>query len=306
MTDLRHLIILPLCGLFAACGGGGAAPIDAVSAPPPLPQDEAPAPPSAPGDETTPLPPDPQDETPPDPPVDPEVPTITLEPRASWIAWKFRMPPSAAPANPEYEPRTDTIIIRDEALQRVVDNLMPAGFAAYDNGTPSIRGVRGETGGGAAFVVRREGVEYFGRYERFGNTELPTLGSGTFTGTYAGTLGTRNAENRGTIVGNALFEVDFGEREISGVIDGRVNQNSRDFDDLTLQRAELRDDGSFQARISGGQSPFLGHTETSGRYNGYVVGQAGDGLVGILQLDHSGAPTFVDLVETGAFVAERQ
>jgi hypothetical protein len=274
--------LLGLAGLSACGGGGGTAPPSpSVSVAPPQPAD---------------------------PPVGPDVPTITLEP--------LRMS-TARPAGfgisflrPDYRAQSDTITYGDDTLQRVEDSLLPAGFAAYNDGTPAFRAVRGVTEGGQAIALRREGTGDIVVYERFGNTELPTLGRGTFTGTYAGTLGTRNAENRGTIVGIVKFDVDFGEREVSGVIDQRINQNGRDFDKLTLEPTELRDHevegrGVFQGVTSGGGSPFLGHAESRGFHGGLVVGEAADGIVGYVRIDHTGSATFVDLIENGAFVAER-
>jgi hypothetical protein len=272
MALRRWLAILPLCGLLGACGGGGT-----------LPGDQTSAPASDPGF---------------------DVPTITLTPQEIQTSRTVR--PEFAVTRPIYDPETDTITVAIRTLQRVADDLMPAGFAAYEGTTSARRAVRGETRGGHAFAVRQEGIADQTVAARFGKTEMPTLGRGTFTGSYAGTLGTRDAENRGTIVGNASFEVDFGERELSGVIDKRINQNGREFEDLTLGQARIDDQGSFQAFTSGGRSPFLGHTSTDGSYGGLVVGDTGDGLVGGLRVEHSGAPTFVDLIETGAFVAERQ
>jgi hypothetical protein len=282
MTDMRHMIILPLCGLLAACGGGGAAPGDAVSAP----GEEAAIPPSEPG---------------------PDVRTVSLEPRVlGKIVAAQNYPVGFTPPTPTYDPQADTFLSRGETLRRVDDALLPAGFVAYNDGTSAVRGVRAETADARVFAVRHDGVGHFMRMERLGNTDMPTAGRGTFTGSYAGTLGTGNAENRGTIVGNVTLDVDFGTRDLSGSIDKRINQNGREFAVLTLGRGELGDDGRFDALVAGGPSPSLGFTASVGSLMGLVVGEAADGLVGSAFVQHSGSPTFVDLYEAGAFVAERQ
>lgn len=245
--------------------------------------------------------------TAPTPTVDPVVFTRTLV-AVGTNADDLSRPPS-------YDPQTDTFRflpgtvsggpLTGAVLSRVSDAMMPANFAAYNDGTSFIRGVRGATAGGAAYVIRRDGIGYIQVYERLGTTVLPPTGGGVFNGTYAGTLGTSAAENRGTITGVVELQVDFANAVISGEIDDRVNQNGRRFEPLTLGTTVLRANGTFLGQISGGQSPFLGHTTTIGFYDGAVVGATGTGVVGTAGVMHQNSPTMETLQEAGAFVAER-
>ena len=288
---IRHLWPLALL-VLPACGGGSGS------------QAALPASPSAEVEQTLQLDPDERGqilpfsaidwESNPLPSYDAQTDTITLATKRSKLP--ADLPPGAIGVRIE---------LSGAVLNRVTDDMMPADFAAYNDGTAAVRGVRGVKSGGAAYAIRRQDDGAYLLHERFGSTTLPTTGRGVFTGTYAGTLGAEiNGDNRGTIKGLVMLEADFAGGTIEGVIDSRINQNSREFDPVVLLPSPM-DQGQFSASTEGGNSPFLGHTTSVGGYRGAVVGANGNEIVGTVNISHLSSQRFENLLEAGAFVAER-
>jgi hypothetical protein len=229
---------------------------------------------------------------------------------------------------PSYDARTDTFVLAPKisegppnlppgtiavriglpgaVLNRVSDDMMPPDFAAYDIGTSTIRGVRGVKSGGAAHAIRRQDDGIYLFHERVGTTTLPTTGSGAFSGSYAGLLGSEaGGEDRGTITGLVTLEVDFAGGTVNGLVDKRIDQAGRAFDPVVLLPTRM-EEGRFNASTAGGGAPVLGHATSPGAYSGAVVGATGGEIVGTMSVSHLASDRFENLVEAGAFVAERR
>jgi hypothetical protein len=189
------------------------------------------------------------------------------------------------------------------------ERAMPNFFRAFASGSQrqAVRGVT-PSGSGVAYAARLNGLGIERGVERIGDTTLPTAGRATYNGTYAGVLGdVSNAlEDAGLITGSAQLIAEFDAGTISGSIFGRRNGSGRDFASVQLPEGPISmTDGSFGGATSGGLLTGLNYTFAQGRFNGLIVGENGQEIVGGLNITHakSGAPT---IVEYGSFVATTQ
>lgn len=184
------------------------------------------------------------------------------------------------------------------------EDQMPDGFRAYgDGGAIAVRGAT-ESGSGSFYAVRSsfDGIEY--GLERFGDTILPTTGSVTFNGGYAGVLGDveNDLANLGQVNGTAMMTADFADGEVSGLITDRINSNGRVFDDLILLPASIDPaTGSFGNFTDGGVLTGLEYDTANGSYNGLFVGADGAEIVGGVEVIHLDSVS-TTIVETGGFV----
>lgn len=186
--------------------------------------------------------------------------------------------------------------------------VMPQNFRAYAFGF-QVQGTRGVTPGGAgttyALQVLNEGMER--GHARIGETELPTRGTANFFGTYAGAVGNLDSsfQHDSLIRGNVSLTADFGAGTVTGTIGDRIDNSARNADPLTLTSSLIdARDGSFGGATSGGVLSDRGYTLATGSYDGLIVGDDGQEVVGGVTLRHSraGGPT---LIEVGGFVAAR-
>jgi len=181
---------------------------------------------------------------------------------------------------------------------------MPDGFRAYGDGNAiAVRGAT-DSGSGSVYAVRArlDGMEY--GLERFGETILPTTGSATYTGGYAGVLGDADNDlaNRGQVNGTAMMTADFASGAVSGRISDRINGNGRVFDDLLLFPTTIDPlTGRFGSRTEGGVLTGLEYDTANGEYSGLIVGANGTEVVGGVIVIHSDSIS-ASIVETGGFV----
>lgn len=189
------------------------------------------------------------------------------------------------------------------------ERAMPNFFRAFASGSQrqAVRGVT-PSGSGVAYAARlfNQGIER--GVERIGDTTLPSSGRGVYNGTYAGVLGdvTNSLEDAGLITGSAQMIAEFDAGTISGSVFGRRNGSGRDFASVQLPESVISTmDGSFAGATSGGLLTGLNYTGAQGSFNGLIVGDSGQEIVGGLNITHSltGSPT---LIEQGVFVVVQQ
>ena len=215
---------------------------------------------------------------------------------------------------PSYDPVTDTIAFSSYGMNFGLGRdttpslAMPGNFRAY--GDPQDReAVRGTTdsGGGTVVAVRVLDGGVLRVHQRTRQTDLPTTGSATFAGTYAGVLANESQLyfSGGLIRGDVELNVDFGGATVDGQITGRIDSGGHAYGDVTLSRGILDlTDGTFEGTTNGGTpgSSRGPYTTTTGDYDGLIVGATGGEAVGGVTLRHRGTGA-LPLIEMGGFVA---
>jgi len=175
------------------------------------------------------------------------------------------------------------------------------GFTGYMDGSELALYAETISGDGAVFVVSSStanlglaGVQV----ARLGDTDLPSSGSATFNGDYAGLFVDETLQAFTVTTGDAQLTADFGNASISGEITNRVVGGAAD--DVQLLPTAITSAGAFSGTATGGGIP--GSTVvSSGAYVGLIVGDTGTEIVGGLTITHVGLADF--FYEIGGFVA---
>jgi len=160
------------------------------------------------------------------------------------------------------------------------------------------------SGDGAVFIVQSPIAE-LGlagvQVARFGETDLPSGGSATFNGDYAGLFVNSVFLTLAPVLiqGDAQLTADFAGASISGEITNRISAGFP-ADDIMLLPTAITSAGAFSGTTTGGN--FIGETIAfNGEYIGLIVGATGDEVVGGLSVVHDDG--FDLFLEIGAFVA---
>ncbi len=147
------------------------------------------------------------------------------------------------------------------------------------------------------------------RITRTNPTQVPAAGSASYAGNYTGYLiDEADGSLQAIIRGNAALTANFaGGATISGTIDSRSDGTST-YGDITLNPAAISSSGAFASSgntTSGGgrQGALVNQTVAAdGRYDGFLLGNSADRVVGIVNLDHSSATLpLTSYQEFGAF-----
>ncbi|MBV1868470.1 MAG: hypothetical protein KUG69_11285 [Marinosulfonomonas sp.] len=159
------------------------------------------------------------------------------------------------------------------------------------------------------------GIQRAASYARVSGGTMPTTGSATFTGDYAGGMGASNI-SAFIITGDVSLSADFGASTISGNITNRVGgQNivvpgASSFEDVALGATAIGADGSFSGATTGGQFADLSIvgavTSNNGTYDGLIGGATGSEAAGAINLliNYDNGGTVRNTTEVGVFIAE--
>lgn len=213
-------------------------------------------------------------------------------------------------------------------IDDVLPTLVPTGFQVYENNNiterrayKAIRGV--SASGETSFTVVRTG-DYQGYgfggfvYERAGGVTLPTTGSATYTGQYAGMRVFEGAGGLQFTSADATIEVDFEDFNANDAVEGRLT-NRRFYDQagtllgtlptLFLATGQISPEGEIGGTavsqvLSGGVlAPF-----EAGAYYAVLSGDPANEMVGIIIVTGDdpndildGGPN-VTVQETGGFI----
>jgi len=199
---------------------------------------------------------------------------------------------------------TDEVVLTIDGVEvaRLVNtaDFFGTGFTVYAEDDAVTLYAETISGDGAVFVVQSPAAD-LGlagvQVTRLGETDLPSGGSATFSGAYAGFLVNTNLGPAGSIRGDVQLIADFASASISGDITNR----SGGADDMLLTSAAITSAGAFSGTTTGGDFQGAGTSALDGSYTGLIVGATGNEVVGGLSITHIfGADT---LTEIGGFVA---
>ena len=135
-------------------------------------------------------------------------------------------------------------------------------------------------------------------YGRLTDTALPTSGSASFAGTYAGMFRRADVSPANTVLyrirGNAALDANFGANTVSGSIINRkfydlsgVWDTSFTLSDVALASGSIDATGGFSGLTSGGQITGGAWLETTGAYQGVFAGPTAGEAVGGVLIDHA-------------------
>jgi len=185
-----------------------------------------------------------------------------------------------------YDGGTDEVVLTVDGVEeaRWANDSPVGGFASYIDGTNVALYAETISGNGAVFVVSSATVDLDlagVQVARLGETDLPSSGSATFNGEYAGIFIDEDLVAVAVIEGDAELTADFGSATISGDITNRVSFGSSAEDILLLPTA-ITSAGAFSGTTTGGE--FTGATTSNGEYVGLIVGDTGNEVVGGLTI----------------------
>ena len=174
------------------------------------------------------------------------------------------------------------------------------GFSFYSVSTAAVNAfaVRATThsGAGVVTVMVAPALGLPGSIvEGTGETSLPTNGTASFTGGYAGLTSTNiGALDRSVpILGTADLNADFATLSISGTISGRFQLDGGipyRYAPIVLNPAAIQANGTFSGTATGGKIIRIFGSSTSsttgGGFKGVLVGTTGNEVVGGLVLEH--------------------
>jgi hypothetical protein len=157
-------------------------------------------------------------------------------------------------------------------------------------------------------------------YGRFGTSTLPSSGTASYSGEYAGiAFENYNTPSQAAYVlttGDVSVQATFTSNRVDGkIINRQVFGTDGSADpswsaaNIQMNSTTLTSDGDYQATLSGGGLRSAGNTTTTnnGRVNGIIGEINGQSTAGILFLNHSltGSNGDFALTERGAFSASR-
>lgn len=181
----------------------------------------------------------------------------------------------------------------------------PGGYLTIIGQTGSIEGV-------AASVLAGDELTQGVSVSRTGETSLPSSGSATFTGPYAGTLVniTNQFHYKDHIVGTATVDVDLDNALVDVAITDRSQPSVIDagsditFSDLIANDLSLQNDATFEGSATGGglrSGAFLRATPSNQTITGLLGGPEGEEVAGAVSVDHNFSTA--TLREQGFFLA---
>ncbi len=195
----------------------------------------------------------------------------------------------------------------------IVASGLPGGAATYTS-TPALNNgpfaAYSRTVGGTIYIVylaQDSGVEAsFGGevnnagkgvrgtvIKRTATLVLPTTGTASYNGSYAGIVQTTATNDSFAVSGNVNIQANFATNRVNGTITNR-NSGATPFAAVTLSPSTLDTSG----RYAGSASNTLG---TTGTYAGILAGGSANQTAGVLELNTAGGVSR----ETGAFIARR-
>jgi hypothetical protein len=157
-------------------------------------------------------------------------------------------------------------------------------------------------------------------YGRRGPTELPTTGTATFSGDYAGIFGrdpvAGNQSVFAHIDGDANLAVDMANMSLTGSVTNRMAYDddgvaapvTTSFADVQIAGGTIAADGTFDANVTGGERTYSGGTYNfvSGSANGAFGGATGNAVAGVIQINQTNPNIGMAAhTEVGSFVATR-
>lgn len=157
-------------------------------------------------------------------------------------------------------------------------------------------------------------------YGRRVTTELPTIGSATYSGDYAGMFmedaGGTGQNIFATVDGDVAMAVDLAGKTFTGSITNRQAYNvsgiaapaSTSFADAMITGGTIAADRTFSATVTGGERTYSGgtYTTTAGSTIGVFGGATGNAVAGVVTInqafpDAGAAPNS----EIGSFIASQ-
>jgi len=199
-------------------------------------------------------------------------------------------------------------------VQSEFDPVTSSTFSNYDAGHSGVS----STGAMSASVMNTDfksteagGILRGANYARVSGGTMPTTGTGTFTGDYAGGMGASNV-SAFIITGDVALSADFGASTISGSITNRVGKvnilgTPNNFADVDLGSTAIGADGAFSGTATGGEFvPFGTVTSNTSTYQGLIGGATGTEAAGAVNLliNYDAGGTIRNTTEVGVFIAE--
>ena len=157
------------------------------------------------------------------------------------------------------------------------------------------------------------GVLRGANYARVSAGTMPTTGTGTFTGDYAGGMGASSVSAY-IITGDVTLNADFKKSTIFGSITNRNGWLNIDpqaptesFVKVDLELTDIMPDGTFAGTATGGEFANRGTvTSNTSTYVGLIGGATGTEAAGAVNLliTYDDAGTIHNTTEVGVFIAE--
>jgi len=130
-------------------------------------------------------------------------------------------------------------------------------------------------------------------FKRTATLVLPTTGTASYNGSYAGIVQTTATNDSFAVSGNVNIQADFATNRVNGTITNR-RSGATPFAAVTLSPSTLDTSGKY----AGSASNTIGAT---GTYAGIIAGGTANQTAGVLELNTTGGVSR----ETGAFIARR-
>ena len=199
-------------------------------------------------------------------------------------------------------------------VQSEVDTVAGGTFSNREAGHSGVS----STGAMSASVMNTDftsteagGILRGANYARVSAGTMPTTGTGTFAGDYAGGMGASNV-SAFIITGDVALSADFGASTISGSITNRVGMvnilaGSNNFADVNLGSTSIDAGGAFSGTATGGEFvPFGTVTSNTSTYEGLIGGATGTEAAGAVKLliNYDAGGTIRNTTEVGVFIAE--
>lgn len=191
-------------------------------------------------------------------------------------------------------------------------------FTHYHSENPEIRGYAAQTSNSRIGVVSEDGNDGNGGifFQNLAAAPLiPTTGSASYTGDYAGLLRSEtdlSATILTLVKGDASVTVNFANSSVSGRISGRqalqpsnaAVLSTVQLSDVVLQNGVLDVTGAINGSVTGGQSSVGPWTGEGGNFGGQLTGPFASEAIGGVEIDYTLNGT-QQLKEIGAFQTSR-
>jgi len=155
--------------------------------------------------------------------------------------------------------------------------------------------------------IEAGGILRGANYARVSAGTMPTTGTGTFTGSYAGGAGSPTV-SAFIVTGDVSLTANFGG-SIQGSITNRVGQQNiagaqHVFENITLNAATISGAGVYSGSTTGGEFTPLGAVASqSGTFSGLIGGATGTETAGAVNIQTTYGSGVI-LTEVGVFIAE--
>jgi len=199
-------------------------------------------------------------------------------------------------------------------VQSEVDPITTSTFSNREAGHSGVS----STGAMSASVMNTDftsagGILRGANYARVSGGTMPTTGTGTFTGDYAGGMSASNYSAL-IVTGDVTLNADFGASTISGSITNRHGWTNIDpvaangpFADVNLGSTAIEADGSFSGTATGGEFvPYGTVTSNNSTFQGLIGGATGTEAAGAVKLliNYDDGTFIRNTTEVGVFIAE--